>query len=284
MTSIPISETVWLKSLGLDETWLQDQIWENPSCLGLGELEAVTKERIVSSGGRLDILFKDPNDDSMYEIETMLGDTDPSHIIRTIEYWDLIKRKWPQRQHYAVLVAERITKRFFNVIQILSGAVPLIAIQVNIVQSPHGRSLHFTKVLDVYEEPDDDTTTDVGSFDEAYWASRSKQTLDAAKYLLNLTSDIYSGTELRYNRYSISISANGYNQLFLKKRAGKNVFIQLRYGSEKDAIQALLESNDISFNDRYRQFKFQIPADSCEKHADMFLQIAELNKEWWVSS
>ena len=64
MASIPISETVSLQSLGLDEAWLQAQIWENPSCLGLGELESVTKEHVVSSGGRLDILLKNP-------IETM---------------------------------------------------------------------------------------------------------------------------------------------------------------------------------------------------------------------
>lgn len=283
MTSIPISETVSLQAAGLDEEWLQTQIWENPSCLGLGELEGVTKERVVSSGGRLDILLKNPIDDSMYEVETMLGDTDPSHIIRTIEYWDLIKRKWPQRQHFAVLVAERITKRFFNVIQILSGAVPLIAIQANIVQSPHGRSLHFTKVLDVYEEPDDDTTPDGGVYDEAYWAKRSKQTLDLAKYLLDLTKDVYSGTELRYNKYSVSLSASGYNQLLLKKRSGKNVLVQLRYGDEQETIQTLLDSKGIPFNDQHGQFKFQISADNFEEYADMFLQIAKFNKEWWVA-
>ena len=85
MPTMPISETVSLQSLGLDEAWLQTQIWENPSCLGLGELEAVRKECVVSSEGRLDILLKNPIDDSMYEVETMLGATDPSHIIRTIE-------------------------------------------------------------------------------------------------------------------------------------------------------------------------------------------------------
>ena len=192
MTSIPISETVTLRSVGLDEAWLQTQIWENPSCLGLGELEGVTRERAVSSGGRLDVLLKNPSDDSMYEVETMLGETDPDHIVRTIEYWDLVKRKWPQRQHYAVLIAERITKRFFNVIQILSDAVPLIAIQVNIVKSPHGQSLHFTKILDVYEEPDDDTSVDSGTYEEAYWQTRSKETLATAKILLDLTRDVYA--------------------------------------------------------------------------------------------
>jgi hypothetical protein len=75
MKSIPLSETLTLESVGLDEAWLQDQIWETPSCLGLGELEGVTRERAVSSGGRLDILLKDPIDDSMYEVETTLGDT-----------------------------------------------------------------------------------------------------------------------------------------------------------------------------------------------------------------
>jgi len=177
---IHISETVSLASLGLNEGWLQEQIWDNPSCLGLGDLEGVSKERTISSGGKLDILLKNPVDDSMYEVEAMLGDTDPSHIIRTIEYWDLIKRKWPQRQHFAVLIAERITKRFFNVIQILSGSVPLIAIQANIIKSAAGHSLHFTKILDVYEEADDEVSQDGDNYDEAYWRRKSNETLIVA--------------------------------------------------------------------------------------------------------
>ena len=64
-------------------------------------------------GRRLDILLKNPEDDTMYETEVMLGETDETHIIRTIEYWDIEKRKFPQRQHYAVLVAEHINRRFF---------------------------------------------------------------------------------------------------------------------------------------------------------------------------
>ena len=47
---IPISETISLSSLGLDEAWLQELIWDNPSCIGLGDLEGVTKERTTSSG------------------------------------------------------------------------------------------------------------------------------------------------------------------------------------------------------------------------------------------
>jgi hypothetical protein len=70
----------------------------------------------------------------MFEVELQLGETDPSHIIRTIEYWDNQKRRWPSRSHTAVLVAERITSRFFNVVHLLSKAVPIVGIQANIVQ------------------------------------------------------------------------------------------------------------------------------------------------------
>ncbi len=47
---IPIAETIPLSSQNLNEAWLQDCIWDNPTCLGLGDLEAVIKERVVSSG------------------------------------------------------------------------------------------------------------------------------------------------------------------------------------------------------------------------------------------
>jgi len=123
---IPIASTISIRDSGFDEYWLQDQIYENPTCLGLGELESVAKERQQSSGGRLDILLKNPEDDTMYEVEVMLGETDETHIIRTIEYWDNEKRKWPQRQHYAVLVAESITRRFFNVIHLFSHSIPIL--------------------------------------------------------------------------------------------------------------------------------------------------------------
>ena len=130
---IEIAQFISIREAGFDEYWLQNQIFENPACLGLGELEAIAKERQQSSGGRLDILLKNSEDDSMYEVEVMLGETDETHIIRTIEYWDNEKRKWPQRQHFAVLVAEHINRRFFNVIHLLSHSIPIIAIQATLL-------------------------------------------------------------------------------------------------------------------------------------------------------
>src|SRR5207237_308934 len=106
------------------------RISEDPSILGLGDLLLKDKERMQPHAGRLDLLLQDPDDDRRYEVELQLGRTDESHIIRTIEYWDIERRRYPQYDHCAVIVAEDITSRFLNVISLFNSAVPMIAIQV----------------------------------------------------------------------------------------------------------------------------------------------------------
>src|SRR4051812_31523593 len=83
---------VELRSVGLNEKWLQDQIEQDTTILGLGELEIVRKEHRQISGGRIDFLMYDDDANLFYEIEVMLGELDESHIIRTIEYWDIEKQ------------------------------------------------------------------------------------------------------------------------------------------------------------------------------------------------
>jgi hypothetical protein len=158
MSDIRSTEVLGIRNAGHDEYWLRDRIYDDPSILGLGDLQAVMKERIQSQGGRLDLLLKDPTDDSMYEVEIQLGATDETHIVRTIEYWDNEKRKWPNRSHTAVLVAETITNRFFNVVHLMSQAVPIIGIQATIIKIGDASGLHFAKVIDTYQEPEHDTT------------------------------------------------------------------------------------------------------------------------------
>ncbi len=61
--------------------------------LGLGDLQVIKRERIQASGGRIDFLMGDFESDIRYEIEVMLGPVDESHIIRTIEYWDVERQR-----------------------------------------------------------------------------------------------------------------------------------------------------------------------------------------------
>ena len=114
------------------ERWLHDQISADPSLLGLGELTVIAREKVQIGAGRLDMLLTDADAESpvRYEIEIMLGPTDPSHIIRTIEYWDIERRRYPAYDHIAVLVAEQVTARFLNVIALFAGSIPIVAIQL----------------------------------------------------------------------------------------------------------------------------------------------------------
>ena len=73
----------------LNERWVQERIAADPSILGLGDVVVKDKERIQPRAGRLDILLQDAETNLRYEVEIQLGSTDESHIIRTIEYWDI---------------------------------------------------------------------------------------------------------------------------------------------------------------------------------------------------
>jgi hypothetical protein len=80
---------VTLRSVGLDEKWLQTQIENDPAILGLGNLEIAGREHRQPFGGRIDFLMRNTASETYYEVEVMLGALDESHIIRTIEYWDI---------------------------------------------------------------------------------------------------------------------------------------------------------------------------------------------------
>jgi hypothetical protein len=278
---IPIAKVKSIREAGFDEYWLQDQIYENPSCLNLGELESVSKEKQQSSGGRLDILLKDPEDDSMYEVEVMLGDTDESHIIRTIEYWDNEKRRWPQRQHYAVLVAESITRRFFNVIQLLSHSIPIIAVQVNLIEHGGHKALHFSKILDTYEEPDDGTT-DGAIYDESFWKKKSPWTIDTARALIDTIGDLFDSPAIRFVKNYVAINVLGNNYFWFHKRSAQKSLFGFRISEDYlDDVSKLLDEQNIAFVQKRSRFKITCDAEFIIKNKEILRQIAEIVKKTW---
>jgi hypothetical protein len=100
----------------LNELWVQDRIAEDPSILGLGDLVLKDRERSQPRAGRLDLLLQDAESTRRFEVEVQLGATDESHLIRTLEYWDIERKRYPQYEHTAVIVAENITSRLFKLI------------------------------------------------------------------------------------------------------------------------------------------------------------------------
>lgn len=245
-------EQLLMREAGKDEYWLQNQIWQNPSCLGLGELEPVRKEKKQSSGGKLDILLGSPEDDSRYAVEVMLGETDETHIIRTIEYWLRERRQHPTKQHYAVLVAEKINKRFFEVIYLLSETTPIIAIQANLRKIGDIVGLSFDIILDIYEDPADESMIGGdGSNAEiiANWQKKAPWTVSHANQLHSILKNTLGADLSVYHVLSyISLSLQGKNFMWLNKRAGKNSLLRFRAQNGKaDDIATLLDENQIPY-------------------------------------
>src|SRR4051794_31344186 len=154
------------------------------------------------------MLLFDPVTTTRYEVEIQLGATDESHIIRTIEYWDIERRRYPQYEHTAVLVAEDVTGRFLNVIRLFNGAIPLIAVKLQAIRVGNQIGLVFTKVLD--ELPlalvdEDEEASEV--VDRSYWEQRgSAATVQLADRIANLIRTFAPGFELKYNKYYVGLA------------------------------------------------------------------------------
>ena len=200
-------ETISLKSHAeLNEKWVQELIANDPKILGLGDLVLRDKERVQPRAGRLDLLLQDSETNRRYEIEIQLGATDETHIIRTIEYWDIERKRYPQYDHCAVLIAENITSRFLNVISLFNGTIPLIAIQMQTLKIGNNVTLVFTTVMDemVRGIVDEDEDADAAPTDRAYWEERgTKATVNLADQLLEIARECDPSLEMKYNKFYI---------------------------------------------------------------------------------
>ncbi|MGA9778817.1 MAG: hypothetical protein WBS33_11165 [Verrucomicrobiia bacterium] len=207
------SETLSLKSLPeVNEIWVQRVIEADPSILGLGEVVLKDRERIQPGAGRLDLLLQDADGPGRYEVEIQLGRTDESHIIRTIEYWDREKRRYPQYDHTAVIIAEEITSRFFNVIGLFNGFIPLMAIQMTAIRQADGIGVIFNRVLDTVTlgmlEEDEETAE---LTDRNFWESErgTPKTVQLADRVLEIVRGFIPNATPSYNKYYIGIWVDG---------------------------------------------------------------------------
>lgn len=203
----------------VSERWLQDRIIEDPSLLGLGDVDVKDSERRQPGAGRLDLLLQDAETNTRYEVELQLGPTDESHIIRAIEYWDHERRRYPQYEHVAVIIAEDITARFFNVISLLNGQIPIVAIHVQLLEIGDARTLVFTRVLDHITLGTEEEDGAEEPTDRTYWVARgSQQTVALSDRLTELARDADPTVVSNFNKHYIGLLAGGIAKNFLQTR------------------------------------------------------------------
>lgn len=242
------AQPVKLRSVGKDEKWLQDRINDDPSILGLGELSVYRREKIQASGGRVDFVLADPEDDTIrYETEIMLGTLNESHIIRTIEYWDVERRKYPSLTHRAVIVAEDITNRFFNVISLMNKAIPIIAIQLNAFKVEEHLVLNFVKVLVLVETDEDEEQGEQEIVGRNYWEKRANpKSIEIFDVLLGYVKTI-TEPKITYNRGHIAVGTSGRNFMWCHTRKSPYLYFELRLGEDRELIIEKFENAQIEF-------------------------------------
>jgi predicted transport protein len=267
-------ERIWLKGHPeLTEKWLQDRIGEDPSLLGLGELVLKDKERAQPHAGRLDLLFQDAETTKRFEVEVQLGKTDESHVIRTIEYWDIERRRYPQYDHTAVIVAEDITSRFLNIISLFNGFIPLVAIQLTALRFEDTVTLVFSKVLDEIQLGLVDEDEEVQAVaDRAYWEGKgSKSTVEMADEMLRLIHSFDPALELKYNKFYIGLAKNGQPNNFVSFRPKKDrLNVEFRL-DRSDETQAKLDESGLDVMDydtRWGRYRIRLAKGEITAHSE----------------
>lgn len=261
----------------LNERWLQEQIVKDPTILGLGDLVVRSQERAQPKGGRLDLLLEDAESDTRYEVELQLGTVDESHIIRTVEYWDLERRRFPQYDHVAVIVAEEITSRFFNVIGLFNRFIPLIAIQLNALEVNGFLTLSSTRVLDIQNlgTVEDDSPSIVT--DRAYWESKSsKPMLELMDQLVEVVREINPRLVARYNKVYIGLGLDGIANNFISFKPRKKHLVLHVKIPQSDETDERLENTSLQmleYDRQWRRYRIQVTNADVEKHRDLLLDL-----------
>jgi len=257
-------KTVNLKNHSeFNERWLQDIIAKDPSILGVGDVILKDKERSHAGAGRLDLLLQDADGHGRYEVEIQLGRTDESHIIRTIEYWDIERKKYPQYDHTAVIVAEDITSRFLNVVGLFNGFIPIIAIQVTAIETPEGIGLRFTKILDTvklgYIEEDEEISEPT---DRSYWEKRgTKKTVGLADKILEISKSFLPAAEFSYNKYYIGFWVNGRACNFAVCRPQKSALrLEIRLPETEETEKIIIDSelDFLDYDKRWGSYRLKL--------------------------
>lgn len=265
-----------------NETQIQGIIANDPSILGLGDLILKDKERIQPHAGRLDLLLQDEDSTKRWEVEVQLGKTDESHIIRTIEYWDIEKKRYPQYDHCAVIIAEDITSRFLNVISLFHGAIPLIAIQMCAVKVGDKVSLIFTKVLDqtqiglIDEDEEESELTD-----RNYWEQLrgTKKTVSMADDALALINSFAPGLSLKYNKFYIGLARDGQPDNFVIFRPQRNAMrLELRIAKSDDVEKKIDAAGLVmlDYDARWGRYRLKLDIGDVKKHEVFLTELLKL--------
>ena len=270
----------------INEKAIQEIIAESPQILGLGDLVLKDIERQQPHAGRLDLLLQDNESKTRYEVELQLGKTDESHIIRTIEYWDIERKRYPQYDHIAVIIAEDITSRFLNVISLFNGNIPIVAIQMSAIKLENGFTLDFATVVGLRELGLIDEDEDIREVtDRAYWEHKeTKETVKMADRVLEIIHEFDPAYGLKYNKHYIGLIKNGIANNFATMRPKKNsITLDIRLEKEEE-VDSLFDKNDIdviNYYSKWKAYKIRLTKDELTEKKEVIKDLLKRSYEYF---
>jgi predicted transport protein len=263
-----------------NELWVHGKIAEDPSILGLGDLVVRDRERRQPAAGRLDMLLADTDLTRRYEVEIQLGKTDESHIIRSIEYWDIERKRYPQYEHCAVIVAEDITARFLNVIGLLNGHIPLIALQLAAYRFDDKVALTFTKVLD--HLPRGLVEEDEAGFeptDRSYWeAKSSREMLGLVDSVVERIREFDPKVNTKYTKFYIGIEREGKADNYVIFRPQKRVLrieARIPQSDERDASLEAAGVDLMDYDAKWSRYRVRVTPKEWGVRCDTLLALCK---------
>lgn len=256
------------QELALDEAWVQQRLVDDTSILGLGDsIDVIDRERKQLLGGVLDLLLEDGNKDRRYCVELQLGKSDPSHIIRSIEYWDREQRKNPNTEHVAVLVAEDFPSRFMNVMHIICRSVPFIAIKLNALRVDSAVSLVFTKVFDesiqFFNVEEEDGTSE--SVDRDYWVQRSSpELIQLLEQMIGLAQQRLPSLSAKYNKHYVGVVLGARSDLFVRFQPRRK-WLSIQFRESIPGIEEKIDELDFGSTTKRGRIYFSVKSNLDEQ-------------------
>ncbi len=113
-----------VSDLGKDEAWLQGWLKEQPSRLGLGELD------VADGADEDDRSFVATDDARCFSVDVRLGEMEASHGFQLLDNWARNRVRHPDKTHVAVLVTETAGERYRTTLETLAEHLPLVVVEL----------------------------------------------------------------------------------------------------------------------------------------------------------
>lgn len=188
-----------------------------------------------------------------------------------------------------MLIAEDITSRFLNVVQLFNGTIPLIALQMQALRLGEHITLVFTTVMDelargLVDEDEDAASTPT---DRAYWERRAtKGTVSLADDLLKVLNTFDPSLKLKYNKFYIGLEKDGQPYNFVTFRPKKNQVtfeLKLPQSSELDAKIDAAGLDTLEYNKRWGVYRLRLTREDISAKAEVIKELARITFDRRVS-